>query len=245
MKSTIVTLYLWIFALITIIIIFPLYLTVWLLTVPFDKKRITVHYVTCLWGSLYTWANPWWKVSIQNREKLKKNKTYVIICNHQSLLDIIVIFRLLTYFRWISKTEIFEIPVVGWIMHMNNYIKLKRGDNKSIIKMMDTCKKAISSGISVLFFPEGTRSANGKLQQFKDGAFNIAIDTKTDILPILINEDSGAMARAGIFMKKKLSIKVRILDEIPYSQFKNSGVGETKKRVHSVMDGELKKLGKR
>jgi len=244
MKSIIVTIYLWIFALITIIIIFPLYLTIWLLTVIFDKKRVVVHYVTCLWGSLYTWANPWWKVSIRNREKLKKGKTYIIISNHQSLLDIVVLFRLLAYFRWISKTEIFKIPVVGWIMHMNNYIKLKRGDQKSILRMMETSRKAVSSGISVLIFPEGTRSVNGELQQFKDGAFILAVDTKTGILPLVISEDSGAMGRAGIFMKEKLSIKVRILDEIPYSGFKNSGAGEAKKRVYSVMNTELRKLRK-
>jgi 1-acyl-sn-glycerol-3-phosphate acyltransferase len=245
MKSIIVTLYLWIFALITIIIILPLYLTIWLLTVVFDKKRIAAHYITCLWGSLYTWANPWWRVSIRNREKLKKGKTYIIICNHQSLLDIVVLFRLLAYYRWVSKTEIFRIPVVGWIMHMNNYIKLKRGDQKSIVKMMETCRKAVTSGISVLIFPEGTRSTDGELQQFKDGAFILAFDTKTDILPVIINEESVAIAKAGIFMKEKLSIKVRILDEVPYSGFKNSGVRETKKRVYSLMNAELKKLRKR
>ncbi len=130
-------------------------------------------------------------------------------------------------------------------MHMNNYIKLKRGDQKSIVKMMETCRKAVTSGISVLIFPEGTRSTDGELQQFKDGAFILAFDTKTDILPVIINEESVAIAKAGIFMKEKLSIKVRILDEVPYSGFKNSGVRETKKRVYSLMNAELKKLRKR
>ncbi len=242
MKSILVNLYLWIFVLVTIILIFPLYLATWTLTVLFDKKRIIVHYLTCLWGSLYTWANPWWRVRIRNRENLRKGKPYIIICNHQSMLDIIVLFRLMAYFRWISKTEIFRVPVVGWIMYMNNYINLKRGDQKSIFRMMEISRKALLSGIPVLIFPEGTRSASGELQQFKDGAFILAIDTKTDILPLIITENSGALSGSGIFMKNLLSINVTVLREIPYSSFRNYGVRETKKMVYSLMNKELRKL---
>lgn len=242
MKSTIVSLYVWIFAVITIIIIFPLYLTIWVLTVLFDKKLITVHFVTSLWASLYTWINPWWKITIENREKLKNNKAYIIISNHQSMLDILVLFRLFVHFRWVSKTEIFKTPVVGWIMTLNNYIRVKRGDKKSIIKMIETSRKVIASGISILIFPEGTRSVNGNLQQFKDGAFNLAVDTKTDILPVIINAVSGALAKKGIFRMNRLSIKVRILDEIPYSSFEKSGISEIRNRIHGLMSAELRKI---
>ncbi len=242
MKSILVSAYVWIFAVISIIIIFPIYLTIWVLTVSFDRKLMAVHYITCLWGSLYTWINPWWQISIENREKLKDSKTYIIISNHQSMLDILALFRLLAQFRWISKTEIFKIPVVGWIMTLNNYIKVKRGDKKSVIKMLETSKKVVSSGISVLIFPEGTRSRNGNLQQFKDGAFILAADTKTNILPVLINAVSGTLARKGIFIMKKQSIKVRILDEIPYSSFENSGISEIRNRIHGIMNAELQKL---
>ena len=242
MKSTIVSLYVWIFAVITIIIIFPLYLTIWVLTVLFDKKLITVHFVTSLWASLYTWINPWWKITIENRENLKNNKAYIIISNHQSMLDILVLFRLFVHFRWVSKTEIFKTPVVGWIMTLNNYIRVKRGDKKSIIKMIETSRKVIASGISILIFPEGTRSVNGNLQQFKDGAFNLAVDTKTDILPVIINAVSGALAKKGIFRMNRLSIKVRILDEIPYSSFEKSGISEIRNRIHGLMSAELRKI---
>jgi len=242
MKSILVSAYVWIFAIITIIIIFPIYLTIWLLTVSFDRKLITVHYVTCLWGSLYTWINPRWEVSIENREKLKDSKTYIIISNHQSMLDILVLFRLLAHFRWVSKAEIFKIPVVGWIMTLNNYIKVKRGDTKSVIKMIETSKKVIASGISVLIFPEGTRSKNGSLQQFKDGAFILAADTGTNILPVIINAVSGTLTKKGIFLMKKLSIKVRLLNEVPYSSFKNSGITEIRNRIHSIMNSELQNL---
>lgn len=242
MKSIIVSAYVWIFAIITIIIIFPIYLTIWLLTVFFDKKLITVHYMTSLWASLYTWINPWWKISIENREKLIKDKTYIIISNHQSMLDILVLFRLFTQFRWISKTEIFKVPVVGWIMSLNKYIKVRRGDKKSVLNMIEISKKVIASGISILIFPEGTRSRDGNLQQFKEGAFILAADTRTGILPVVINAVSGTLARKGIFIMKNVSIKVRILDEIPYTSFKDSDISEIRKRTNSIMRAELQKI---
>jgi 1-acyl-sn-glycerol-3-phosphate acyltransferase len=244
MKSILVSAYVWIFAIITISIIFPVYLTTWLLTVSFDKKLITVHYVTSFWASLYTWINPWWQISIENREKIDNSKTYIIISNHQSMLDILVLFRLFTHFRWVSKAEIFRIPIVGWIMTLNKYIKVRRGDKKSVIKMIEISKKVIASGISILIFPEGTRSKDGNLQQFKDGAFTLAAVTSTSILPVIINAVSGTMARRGIFMMKKLSIKVRILDEIPYSGFMDSDISEIRNRIHGIMRVELQKLRK-
>jgi 1-acyl-sn-glycerol-3-phosphate acyltransferase len=239
MKSILVSAYVWIFAIVTIIIILPFYMALWALTFSFDKKLILVHYATSLWASLYTWINPWWQIKIENREKLKNNKTYVIISNHQSMLDILVLFRLFAHFRWVSKTEIFKIPVVGWIMTLNNYIKVKRGDKKSVMKMLEKSKKVVASGISILIFPEGTRSRNGNLQQFKDGAFILAADTRTGILPVLINAVSGNLTTKGIFIINRLAIKVRILDEIPYSSFKNSDISEIKARIHGIMSAEL------
>ncbi len=242
MKSILVSAGVWIFAIITIVIIFPVYMVLWALTFSFDRKLILVHYATSLWASLYIWINPWWQITIENREKLKRNKTYIIISNHQSMLDILVLFRLLAHFRWVSKSEIFKIPVVGWIMTLNNYIKVNRGDKKSVMKMLEKSKKVVASGISILIFPEGTRSRNGNLQQFKDGAFILAADTRTGILPVIINAVSGNLARKGIFIMNKLSVKVRILDEIPYSASENTDIDKIKTRIHGIMNAELRKI---
>ena len=84
--------------------------------------------VTCFWGSLYTWFNPAWPVKVVGREKIDPNETYVMVANHQSLLDIFVLFRLFRHFKWVSKIENFNIPCVGWNMRLNGYIELRRGD---------------------------------------------------------------------------------------------------------------------
>jgi 1-acyl-sn-glycerol-3-phosphate acyltransferase len=220
----------------------PFYLALWVLTVSFDRKLFIVHYALSLWASIYTILNPFWNVTIENREKLNKSKTYIIISNHQSMLDILLLFRLFTHFRWVSKVEIFRIPVIGWLMTLNSYIRIKRGDKKSILRMMDTCRKVLKSGISILMFPEGTRSEDGNLGNFKDGAFNLALETSTDILPVVIAGASKAIPKKGFLLSNKQSILIRILDEIYSSEYKNSDVNEIRLKAYSIMKSELNKL---
>ena len=242
MKSIILSVIVWIVCIITIIILFPVYMAFWALTVLFDRKLFFVHYVLSIWASIYTIFNPFWRVSIENRLVLNRSKTYVIVSNHQSLLDILILFRLFKHFKWVSKTEIFRVPVIGWIMILNKYIKVKRGDKKSILKMMETCKKVLKSGISILMFPEGTRSVDGNLGVFKDGAFNLALETQTDILPIIIDGTSKAIPKKKLILSNKQTIRMKILDEIPVSDYIGKKVSEIRNSTFSIMNTELKKL---
>lgn len=242
MKSIILSVIVWIVCIITIIILFPVYMAFWALTVLFDRKLFFAHYVLSLWASIYTIFNPFWRVSIENRLVLNRSKTYVIVSNHQSLLDILILFRLFKHFKWVSKTEIFRVPVIGWIMTLNKYIKVKRGDKKSILKMMETCKKVLKSGISILMFPEGTRSVDGNLGVFKDGAFNLALETQTDILPIIIDGTSKAIPKKKLILSNKQTIRMKILDEIPVSDYIGKKVSEIRNSTFSIMNTELKKL---
>lgn len=242
MKSIILSVIVWIVCIITIILLFPVYIAFWALTVLFDRKLFFVHYVLSIWASIYTIFNPFWRVSIENRLVLNRSKTYVIVSNHQSLLDILILFRLFKHFKWVSKTEIFRVPVIGWIMILNKYIKVKRGDKKSILKMMETCKKVLKSGISILMFPEGTRSVDGNLGVFKDGAFNLALETQTDILPIIIDGTSKAIPKKKLILSNKQTIRMKILDEIPVSDYIGEKVSEIRNSTFSIMNTELKKL---
>ena len=242
MKSKILSLLIWIISIITIIILLPLYIALWLLTVLFDRRLYISHHALSLWASIYTLLNPFWTVTIEGREKLNRNKTYIIISNHQSMLDILLLFRLYTHFRWVSKIEIFRVPVVGWIMTLNRYIKIRRGDKKSVLRMMNTCKKVLGSGISILMFPEGTRSLDGSLGDFKDGAFNLALETGTGILPVVICGASGAIPKDGYLLSRKQRIIIRILDEIKSEDFSNLSVSELRGRAYSNMHTELSKI---
>ena len=120
----------------------PLFLTALLLrlaTYPFDRRLRLLHLFTCFWASLYTWTMPAWRIYIEGREKIRKNATYMVVSNHQSQLDILVAFRLFFHYKWVSKIEIFRVPLIGWNMRLNRYVQLKRGDKQSIEKMLRDC----------------------------------------------------------------------------------------------------------
>src|SRR5690606_16085028 len=127
------------------------------------------------------------------REKIRRGETYVMVANHLSLLDILVLFRLFRHFKWVSKIENFRIPFIGWNMRLNRYIPLRRGDRTSVIQMMAACEETLASGSSIMMFPEGTRSLTGELKEFKTGAFELALKTRRPILPILLAGTANAL----------------------------------------------------
>ena len=161
----------WTFLTISSISLFPVAALVWLVTLPFDRRKVVLHQFTCFWGSIYTWLNPAWPVTIAGREHIDSKTAYVMVANHQSLLDILVLFRLFRHYKWVSKAANFRIPWIGWNMRMNGYIELRRGNPESIAKMMQACADNLARGSSVMLFPEGTRSRDGRLKAFKHGAF--------------------------------------------------------------------------
>jgi 1-acyl-sn-glycerol-3-phosphate acyltransferase len=190
---------------------------------------------TSFWASLYVWMVPAWKVSIIGRKKIDAQKTYVIVSNHQSQLDILVSFGLFFPFKWVSKAEIFRVPFIGWNMMLNGYIKIKRGDKQSIRKMIDACEKSIAGGSSVFFFPEGTRSKTGQIRPFKIGAFTLAHKMKVPILAIAINGTKDALPKHSLNFHGSHYIKLNVIAEIPYSAFANLSVDETAKMVRACI----------
>lgn len=238
----IMSLLFWGFILITSIVLFPIALLIWLLTVLFDKRLVVLHIFTSLWASLYTWLNPLWNITIVGREKIHSKRTYIIVSNHQSLVDILVLFRLFVHYKWVSKVEVFKVPFIGWNMLLNRYIKLNRGSTASNREMMLACEKTLNAGNSILMFPEGTRSPDGDIRPFKRGAFELALKNKKSILPVAIEGSSKALPKKGFILKGKHKIKVHILDEIPYQNFENDSVETLTKKVHSIIKDEIERI---
>ena len=232
----------WTFVVISSIIFLPIAILLKLTTFAFDRRLIILHRFTSYWASLYTWLNPVWRVTIAGRDKIKNNVAYVMVCNHQSLVDILVLFRLFAHFKWVSKAENFKVPIVGWNMKMNRYIKLARGSLRSNIRMIKDAIATLNEGSSNIIFPEGTRSDSDQLRRFKPGAFELALKAKCPILPIVLNGSSDALPKAGIRLRGSHSIKVQVLDEIAYEMFSNLTAKELMEQVHKLIDVELKSL---
>src|SRR5206468_8864433 len=92
----------WTFMAVSSIVLFPVALLLWAATVLFDRRLRVLHRFTCFWASLYTWLNPAWRVHTEGRDKIRPGATYVMVANHQSFLDILVLFRLFVHFKWVS-----------------------------------------------------------------------------------------------------------------------------------------------
>ncbi len=229
----------WSFVVLSSLLLFPIAVAIWVATVWVDRKLVVLHWFTCFWASLYTWLNPVWRVHIEGREKIRPGAAYVMVANHQSLLDILVLFRLFVHFKWVSKVENFRVPCIGWNMSLNRYIKLRRGDKDSLARMMDACARTLAQGSSVMMFPEGTRSSDGRLRAFKHGAFTLAQRACKPLLPIVVQGTANALPKRGFLLRGRHEIRVRILDEIPYRSFATCAVEALTEEVRDRFAVEL------
>jgi 1-acyl-sn-glycerol-3-phosphate acyltransferase len=229
----------WAFIVVSSLLLFPVALLVWLLTAPFDRRLRAQHQFTCFWASLYTWLNPAWRVRVDGIENVRPDTTYVMVANHQSLLDILVLFRLFVHFKWVAKAELFRIVCIGWNMSLNRYIRLRRGDPGSIKQMMDDAERTLAEGSSLMIFPEGTRSPDGRLKAFKHGAFTLALRARVPLLPIVVEGTSNALPKRGFILQGRHAIRVRVLPEIPYASFAHESVEELTAQMHALFRREL------
>jgi 1-acyl-sn-glycerol-3-phosphate acyltransferase len=229
----------WTFIVTSSLLLFPVAVVIWAATSAVDRRRILLHRFTCFWASLYTWLNPAWRVRIVGRAHVRRDATYVMVANHQSLLDILVLFRLFVHFKWVSKAELFRIPCIGWNMALNRYIRLRRGDAASIAQMMRDAEQALAEGNSLMIFPEGTRSPDGRLKAFKHGAFTLAQTSGSPILPIVIEGTANALPKRGFVLRGRYPIAIRVLDEIPHEKFRGWPVERLTEEIWRLFESEL------
>ncbi len=214
-------------------------LFIWIVTLPFDKRLRWLHLYSSFWASFYLWTNPQWEVQVEGREHIDPEEAYVIVSNHQSALDILVAFRLFTHFKWVSKAEMFKVPLIGWNMYMNRYVKLHRGDKESAKQMMEECRQHLSEGSSIWICPEGTRSRTGELRPFKLGAFILAKEMKRPLLPVAISGTKEALPKKSLKLHGHHPITVKVLQPIPYEDFADKDLEGVATEVRELVAAEV------
>jgi 1-acyl-sn-glycerol-3-phosphate acyltransferase len=231
----------WGFIVVSSLLLFPVAVLLWLVTRPFDRRTRALHLYTCFWASLYTWLNPLWRVRITGKQHIQPGATYVMVSNHLSLVDILVLFRLFVPFSWVSKQENFAVPLIGWNMRLNGYIPLKRGDKQSAAVMMDACRATLGEGTSVMMFPEGTRSRTGQLQAFKPGAFELARETGRALLPIVLDGTAQALPKRGFTLRGRHQISVQVLPALPVAENDARDARALAEQVHTLVAETLRR----
>jgi 1-acyl-sn-glycerol-3-phosphate acyltransferase len=219
MKQAIGSAIIWSVGIILTVVLFFVMAFISIILFPFDRKRKIAHAQCFWWSDAVTALNPYWQVKVEGLDNIDHKKVYVAVSNHQSLVDIILMYKTKMQFKWVAKESLFKIPVLGWNMLLAKHIRLRRGDFSSIKKVYQEAACWLRSGISVVFFPEGTRSNDLAIGEFQNGAFKLAIKEKVPILPILIQGTRDAIPKGSWRFAAKSSCLIKVLppiDTAPY-----------------------------
>lgn len=204
----------------------------------FDRQKKLFHFLTSLWGYHFVKLNPFWNCSIEGAHFLEPGKSYVIVANHQSLADIFVLSGLRHNFKWVSKESLLQIPFFGWNMRLNEYVALKRGDLRSIKAMISGCRKWLKQGVSIMMFPEGTRSEDGKMGNFRDGSFRLSLDCNVPVIPVVISGTRDVIAKHSFKFNYSAKMTIKVLAPVDPSQFQGSSA-LMRDYVHELMESTL------
>ncbi len=149
-----------------------------------DRKGRIGHYCARLWGRIALLANGV-KVKVEGLDNVKGTGPFIFMSNHQGSYDIFALLGHLPFhFKWLAKKELFSIPFFGWTMSAAGYISLDRQGTRETVEAMNQAAQRIRDGMSVIIFPEGSRSPDGTIQPFKKGGFTLAMKSKAPIIPI-------------------------------------------------------------
>ena len=146
-------------------------------------------------GQLATRVVPTWKVHVEGEQPEDPRHPYVFVGNHQSLADIPLISRLPWEMKWVIKIELFGVPLFGWLVRLSGDIPVDRADPKSRSKVMDLARDYLDKSCSVMIFPEGTRSRDGRLMRFTTGAFRLALNNRVPIIPLVVDGTQNALPK--------------------------------------------------
>ncbi|MEY4338284.1 MAG: hypothetical protein RLZ14_134 [Actinomycetota bacterium] len=216
----------------------PLTFIVWVATMPFDKGRYWTGFVFRRLCVVHQWLNPMWKFRTTGLKVADPRHPYVMVSNHESFVDMLLISHLPFEMKWLSKESILKIPAVGWLMRMAGDVKLVRGNKESIVAAMAECSRVLDNKVSVMLFPEGTRTRDGSLGEFKDGAFRLAIEHQVPILPMVVDGTRTALA-AGGWLMNVTDAQVKVLEPIPTEGLTLADVPALRDRVRTLIADEL------
>ncbi len=178
-------------------------------------------------------------VEIAGRERIRKGESYIIMSNHQSLYDILaLVTSLRVQFRWVIKKELLRVPLFGYALYASRNIFIDRSNSEKARASLRRGVGRLPKGVSVLIFPEGTRSVDGRLGDFKKGGFILAVDREFPILPVTVNGSRKILAaRSVVFSPGKITVTVG--EPVSSRGLGGEAVPALVEKVKSVIGGNL------
>lgn len=232
--TTLLNAWTWVVTILVVLVGFVVVTVVFLVTAPFDPGRYAVGRAFRLLPVVQVKLNPFWRFRTSGVRVRDPRRPYVVVANHESYADVFLISHLPWEMKWLSKDTIFKIPVMGWMMSMAGDIRLKRGNRSSAAEAIAACRDRLAKRVSVMIFPEGTRSRGAELLPFKDGAFRLAVETGTPILPVAVAGTRHAMAK-GSFRFRRADALCHVLEPIPTQGMGIDDVPALRERVRTLI----------
>lgn len=189
-------------------------------------------------GSWSTRVNPAWHIQVGGIDPRTLGHPYVVVSNHQSNADIPVISRLPWEMKWVAKKSLFDLPVMGWLMRLAGDIPVDRKDPESRATVLRRARAKIERGSSVMFFAEGTRSKDGRIKPFHDGAFRLAVEAGVPVLPLAIDGTRDALPKDG-WKFDRADIRLAVLPPVPTDGLTDADVPALRERVRGAIVEQL------
>ncbi len=202
------------------------------------SARLANLYVAVNWGRMLTRLVPV-RVDIEGLERVEPDQSYVVVANHQSQLDIPVVYGYSGLdLRWIAKAEVGRIPFVAAGCRAIGHIFIDRSDPEQARAAINRAVERLKPGTGLMFFPEGTRSRSGELLPFKKGAFRVAIDQGLPVLPVTVSGTRDILP-ADTLRLRPGRVRIHFHEPIPTEAMKVDQVGELRRRVHGIIEAGL------
>lgn len=218
----------------------PIVAVIYACTAPFDPGRYAAGRAFRVVGVTALRLNSLWR--FRTRGTLTDaRRPYVVVANHESYADVFLISCFPWEMKWLSKDTMFNIPCMGWMMQMAGDIKLVRGNRDSAADAIMQCRDRLKKRVSVMIFPEGTRSRSWDMLPFKDGAFRLAIDAGVPILPIAVAGTRFAMAK-GTFRFLPARAIAQLLEPIATTGMTLADVGALKQLTRERIEAARRLL---
>ncbi|MEY2974589.1 MAG: hypothetical protein RIR49_1009 [Actinomycetota bacterium] len=235
---TILSVWAWVWLATLLVVALPTVAVIRLVTAPFDRGAYAAGYCFRKIAVAHQVLNPLWSFRVSGEMPADRRRPWVVVANHESFVDMILISHLPIEMKWVAKSEFFRIPVVGQLLRLVRDIRLVRGSEGAGERVLADAAERLSARVSVMLFPEGTRSATGELGDFKSGAFRIAIANGVPILPLAVHGTRSALVkhdwRFGVS-----SAEVRVLPPVPTEGLTMDDVDALRTRVRTMIADEL------
>jgi len=238
MRSTLVTIWVWT-AIVTLMV---LWLPIMAITRFFDRDPGLYRSGLMLrrLGRAMTYVNPFWQIELDGEFPENPRNPYVCVSNHLSQADPPIISLVPWEMKWVGKAELWKLPVAGPLMRMSGDIPVDRRDRESRANVLTAARQYLEDKCSVMFFPEGTRSRDGKVHRFVDGAFRLAIKTGVPVLPIVVDGSRRALPKHSIwFEPNPETIRVRVLPPVETDGYTVDEARDLQRKVRDQIVAQL------